>query len=189
MAMMKRLLFLVVVLAFIGWGEAYADYSFNFMSNDGTYKLDGTLITPSNGKGPITPSGGSATGTGGLINGVIYSLVPAPIPPANSIRPFRGTDLIFDNQLFPGSDPVLDGNGLVFKASDGSSYLNIWGNGPSNYTVFYLSASVYGGGTPTGNVTLTPVTPTPIPAAFWLLGSGLVGLVGIRRRFKTRDKG
>lgn len=26
------------------------------------------------------------------------------------------------------------------------------------------------------------VTPTPIPAAFWLLGSGLAGLVGVRRR-------
>ena len=26
------------------------------------------------------------------------------------------------------------------------------------------------------------VTPTPIPAAFWLLGSGLMGLVGMRRR-------
>jgi hypothetical protein len=25
-------------------------------------------------------------------------------------------------------------------------------------------------------------TPTPIPAAAWLLGSGLMGLVGIRRR-------
>lgn len=26
--------------------------------------------------------------------------------------------------------------------------------------------------------------PVPIPAAFWLLGSGLVGLIGIRRRYK-----
>jgi hypothetical protein len=26
------------------------------------------------------------------------------------------------------------------------------------------------------------VTPTPIPAAAWLLGSGLMGLAGIRRR-------
>jgi hypothetical protein len=28
------------------------------------------------------------------------------------------------------------------------------------------------------------VTPVPIPTAIWLLGSGLVGLIGIRRRFK-----
>jgi hypothetical protein len=28
------------------------------------------------------------------------------------------------------------------------------------------------------------VTPTPIPAAAWLLGSGLLGLVGIRRKQK-----
>ena len=27
--------------------------------------------------------------------------------------------------------------------------------------------------------------PVPIPAAFWLLGSGLVGLVGVRRKFKN----
>jgi hypothetical protein len=29
-----------------------------------------------------------------------------------------------------------------------------------------------------------PVTPTPIPAAAWLLGTGLVGLFGIRRRLQ-----
>jgi hypothetical protein len=29
------------------------------------------------------------------------------------------------------------------------------------------------------------VKPVPIPAAFWLLGSGLIGLVGVRRRFKS----
>ena len=30
-----------------------------------------------------------------------------------------------------------------------------------------------------------PVSATPIPGAAWLLGSGLVGLVGLRRRFKA----
>lgn len=28
-------------------------------------------------------------------------------------------------------------------------------------------------------------TPTPIPGALWLLGSGLVGLVGVRRKFRS----
>jgi hypothetical protein len=33
-------------------------------------------------------------------------------------------------------------------------------------------------------VVVVQETPTPIPAAAWLLGSGLLGLVGIRRRKK-----
>jgi len=28
------------------------------------------------------------------------------------------------------------------------------------------------------------IRPVPIPAAVWLLGSGLLGLAGIRRRFR-----
>jgi hypothetical protein len=34
-----------------------------------------------------------------------------------------------------------------------------------------------------GDIQLTP-TPTPIPAAAWLFGSGLMGLAGVRRRKK-----
>jgi len=179
---MKRLLFLTVTLTFFSWSEAYASYSFNFVN--GTYGVEGTLITPSNGNGPLTVSGGSVTGTGTSNNGVIYSLVPAPTPPSNSIRPFGATDLIFNNQLSPGSNPVLDGGGLVFEANGGLSYLNIWGNGPSSYTLFQLGyntitkAEIYG---PAVNGTVN-VSAVPIPAAVWLLGSGLIGLAGIRKR-------
>ena|SRR5208337_2544107 len=187
---MKRLLFLVVLLICISGSEAFADYSFNFISNDGTYGVQGTLITPSNGNGPLIVSGGSVIGDGTANNNASYSLVPAV--PGGSIRPFAGlpgdgTDLIFDNQLTPGSNPVLDGNGLVFYSANINSYLNIWGNGPSSYTLFQLGynttalSEIYG---PQVNGTVT-ATATPIPAAAYLLGSGLMGLVGIRRKMNN----
>jgi hypothetical protein len=101
-------------------------------------------------------------------------------------------DLIIDNQLTPGSDPVLTSNGLGFMASGGLSFLNIWGNGtPGSYTLFQLGydpiakAEIYG---PQLNGT-ADVTPTPVPAAARLLGSGLMGLAGIRRRQRRQTSG
>ena len=44
------------------------------------------------------------------------------------------------------------------------------------------------GGTTSGAVTGTGTPAVPIPAAGWLLGSGLLGLVGISRRLRSRKK-
>jgi hypothetical protein len=33
-----------------------------------------------------------------------------------------------------------------------------------------------------GTITSTPTPPVPLPAAVWLLGSGLLGLTGVARR-------
>ena len=33
----------------------------------------------------------------------------------------------------------------------------------------------------TATMTVTSISPVPIPGALWLLGSGLIGLIGIRR--------
>jgi hypothetical protein len=49
-----------------------------------------------------------------------------------------------------------------------------------------LSHVVFQFGTDDGHNLITGVvsSPVPIPGAVWLLGSGLIGLAGIRRRFR-----
>lgn len=76
------------------------------------------------------------------------------------------------------------------------------GHAPSTFAVDYNSQGVYSfmlyGYTSVTNpnmppITLTgikltksdPPTATPLPAAVWLLGSGLMGLVGMRKKFKA----
>ncbi len=165
----------MVMLACISGSEAYADYSFSFISNDGTYGVQGALITPSNGNGPLTVSGGFVTGDGTLNNGVSYSLLPA-----GDIHAVGGDVLTSDNVLTPGSNIVLDGDGLVFKSNNNPVWINIWGN-QSDYTYFQSGpTSWYANVNGTANV-----TPTPIPAAALLFGSGLMGLMGIRRQMKN----
>ena len=52
----------------------------------------------------------------------------------------------------------------------------------------YIGAHIQGillnGGTTSGAVTGTGTSAVPIPSAVWLLGSGLIGLVAVRRRFR-----
>lgn len=177
---MKKVLFLIVTLVCISFGEAKADYSFSFMSNDGLYGISGTLITGVNGTGTIrVPGGSTVIGTGASNSGISYLSYYMPSP---SIRPFGSTDIISQNELSQGPNPTFD---LVFSTIDGSSYANVYG-GPSSATILYIR----GTSTPQhesfyylsgGSVN---VTPTPLPAAAWLFGSGLVGLAGLRRRQK-----
>jgi hypothetical protein len=62
----------------------------------------------------------------------------------------------------------------------------VTGNGGTGVVQSYILGSVAldatGKLTFTGNSSTTPV---PIPAAVWLFGSGLMGLVGVSRRRKT----
>jgi hypothetical protein len=63
--------------------------------------------------------------------------------------------------------------GLVDLLSTSGGTFSAWGTGA------YLPAFRIIGETASTN-------PVPIPAAVWLLGSGLMGLIGVRRRFKKQ---
>lgn len=54
--------------------------------------------------------------------------------------------------------------------------------GPVNQWLLKM-ASDYSAG---GPVIASDVNPVPIPGAVWLLGSGLIGIVGIRRKFSSK---
>jgi len=72
----------------------------------------------------------------------------------------------------------------VIFDSTGATNVPITQNPDGSY---HLSWQLLGGFSATGTATMTmDIAPVPLPAAVWLLGSGLIGLVGIGRRFSLR---
>jgi hypothetical protein len=82
---------------------------------------------------------------------------------------------------------------LVFTSFGGTSnqtinnYFGVLpGTNPDTMTMTFYANAINGGGfrstnIVSGNITDNP-TPAPIPAVAWLLGTGLMGLAGLRRR-------
>jgi len=187
---MKRILFLMATLICMSWGQAYADYSFTFNNNQ--YGATGTLTTADNGNGTFTVIGGYVTGTGSSNTGVVYSLVSTQNGSVNgrvqtdsnnnNVPLFKdaiGTNIDFDNLLMPSSKPILTSNGLLFASSVGiqgqEQDINFYATGASAYKAFGDPGYYTVDGT-------VSATPTPIPAAAFLFGSGLFGLFGLKKR-------
>ena len=132
---------------------------------------------------------------------VIDQIYTGNLPP--ELAPDDSTAIVFENGYTGfnwdnviGVDPnfiVFDEAGLValynsligeqFSFYDSKSSYNcadvdIYGNCIGSQTAY---VDIYS----SGYAILTATTVVPIPAAFWLFGSGLIGLIGIARRKKS----
>ncbi len=115
---------------------------------------------------------------------------------ASGLPPQNNGFATYDNLFWPGGSPqtasgypphggFLDIYGLLFNVGNGQ-VVNIWSNGimgPSGVPDYGVSVS-------TANMALDYVgsavtaTTTPEPGALWLVGSGLVGVFGLGRRWR-----
>jgi hypothetical protein len=171
-----------VVFAFGSYLHA-AEYTFTFsdpgdgVSAAATFNATGSDVT----SGSITVTGGALPGT--------FSLDSDPGNAVTSVRSLGGDDSIFDN-IYTGTDPAFDNNGLGFSTpltSPGHAnyVVNPWGNGPGNYTLYEAGNSspgqgrvyaIYNGSgsvvesVPDGGLTIA------------MLGMGVAGLAFIRRK-------
>jgi hypothetical protein len=195
---MKRHMIKLLVIAVIMFAatSAFADYSYNFDVNTSTISGPGYL--------ELTFSPGSYTGAASAVTSNFTfdgTLAGAPQLTGAVAGALPGSVTINNTTSWNDYYQQVDfGNNIKFTlnlsgATAGNSFgLSFWGADGitpllSNDAVNGFASTVALG--QSGDVTLTDYSSgqvtvqggvTPIPAAAWLLGSGLMGLAGIRRK-------
>jgi len=165
--------------------QAHASlYNITF-TDGGLNTASGSVSTTDNGNGSETAVSGTLTvDPGGTLHSGTYSLLFNPNGTGYTVwyAPQGGGGFGYDNQIFPASNPFVNGNGLMFTMTDYSGVVgvNLWGNGANSYTEM---------GKPpwtlvNGNATLTavPEPTTMIAGALLLLPFGASTLRMLRRR-------
>jgi hypothetical protein len=184
--MLKKFVLIISLIGLIFLSSNAGASSFNFSFTGSGISGTGILTDlVANADGTFLAGGGSVIVNDGYHGGLVLNL-SAPDPAIS------GDGLwAYDDILYPTA-PFIDNLGLLFSsvASDGTvSELNIYNNSSpwtgaavrgtsENYVAQYSVGGSY--------LAVTPVAyvPTPIPPALLLLGPGLIGLAGLRRKFQ-----
>lgn len=156
-------------------GPAKADQIFFFSFAGATVSGSGMLNATDNGDGSFTAVSGSGTQTVGVAAPDTLTLI---FNPNGTTISFSPGGFFFDNQLFPGNDPLISDAGLLFSSStqEVNLFSNIGGgyqfaqqDGFAEAITFLLSDS-------------PPVQTVPEPTSMVLFGIGLLAFAAFRRR-------
>jgi hypothetical protein len=164
-------------------------FDFTYSDSDGDV-ANGQLTAGPNGDGSYTVTNGYIDGTAGSILG-IYTLYLNPNAPDSYAYSPSGA-FLYDNELFPSSDPILDNDGLLFTA--GTIEVNLFGGDASGnitagiYSLYDHDSTVEGysvshTGSATFDLTADPGAndvPEPRTGTLFLLAIGLAICVFFR---------
>jgi hypothetical protein len=138
------------------------------VSNDGTYIVSNGILSFDTGANSLTLNGSISDGGLTVNQGALLT----------------GSFNTFSFDSFPlvggGSVEIFNANGPDTKSDDLLNALGVDLSTPFNYFAFSIESV-------NGDVTNTLISNTgaaivPVPAAVWLFGTGLIGLVGVARR-------
>jgi hypothetical protein len=162
-----KMLFVLMLALVVAASLPASTFQFTDTGAGNAYTISGTLTGTSNGNGWFTLTSGS-----GLYNTDSITLIPG-----------SGSNSAFfwDSRLSPGSDPMLDGAGLLFTYSGGDQ-LNIWGNGPGSYSTYTQEGGGYVLQDGESSFAITGQSPEPGTLAMLAVGLGLACIGGWRRR-------
>ena len=187
--MKKTLLASAIALTSIGATNANADISITEMNFSGLSAASGSVLEA--GGGSFTGSFFGHTWVADQVTNVITS--------DNAVT-FAGSNTLGAYDFSAGIASIAAGNNAVGTLFDWSTSVDIpvlavfdctttpgTCTGVADTAGGAMQTGPFAGATPAfnGTGTLTPVSPVPVPAAVWLMGSGLLGLVGVARRRKV----
>jgi len=185
----------------------YSDFSIGDSFNGGF--IIGDSASDASSIDPIAPTATGYSFTGAPYGGAITdgSIVTVGVGSYVGIgdNDGMGDDTFFLNNLYDpdipydtisdtwdvSSDNGTQSFGIILYSLDTDAFTGLdyqvlpYALEQADYAVFYIEDTDSTGTTYLATGYLTSVTVVPVPAAFWLFSSGLIGLIGLVRRKKT----